>query len=418
MRAAEGGTRAAAADPRATWAGLWGRVPASVRTTLAVLAVFVASRIVTTAILLWFAAHQAQNAWTGPQPGYAAFAGIWDGNWYWIVAVTGYPSELPLTADGHVGENAWAFLPLYPLLARGVMLLTALPFQAAGVVVSVLSAAGAALVVHRVFARLLPPGTALFAVALFCVAPLSPILQVDYAEPLFLLLLAVAILLLAQHRYLALIPVVVLMDLTRPGGIAFALTLAIHVVVRFARRADAAFGPRERVAAVVATAASAVAGLAWPVVAWLATGDAGAYTETELAWRMPYIGYSDLLPFTPWVQGAQWWFARAGWNGTLGVAVLVLVVIAIGVALFTPPLRRLGTDLRAWLASYLLYTLAVFFPQSSTFRILIPLFPALGALALPRSRLYRVLLVLACIAGQVYWVHIAWAVDGYDWTPP
>ena len=97
---------------------------------------------------------------------------------------------------------------------------------------------------------------------------------------------------------------------------------------------------------------------------------------------------------------------------------LVLIVAGFFAALFTPVVRRLGVDLRFWIASYALYLLAVFFPQSSTFRLLVPLFPALGALAQPRSRWYRVVLVVVFIAGQAAWVHIAWWVDGYDWTPP
>ena len=74
--------------------------------------------------------------------------------------------------------------------------------------------------------------------------------------------------------------------------------------------------------------------------------------------------------------------------------------------------------MRFWLASYALYLLAVFFPQSSTFRLLVPLYPALGILAQSRSLVYRVGLVLACIAGQVAWTWMGWWVAGYDWTPP
>ena len=46
--------------------------------------------------------------------------------------------------------------------------------------------------------------------------------------------------------------------------------------------------------------------------------------------------------------------------------------------MFTPAVKRLGVDLRFWVASYALYLLAVFFPQSSTFRLLMPMFPLLG----------------------------------------
>ena len=78
----------------------------------------------------------------------------------------------------------------------------------------------------------------------------------------------------------------------------------------------------------------------------------------------------------------------------------------------------LGVDLRFWIASYALYLLAVFFPQSSVFRLLVPLFPALGLLALPKSTTYRVLLVTLCVVGQWVWVQFGWWVDGADWTPP
>ena len=49
--------------------------------------------------------------------------------------------------------------------------------------------------------RFLEPDRALFAVVLFCVAPVSPIMQFGYAESLGFLLLALALLLLVERRY-------------------------------------------------------------------------------------------------------------------------------------------------------------------------------------------------------------------------
>jgi hypothetical protein len=46
------------------------------------------------------------------------------------------------------------------------------------------------------------------------------------------------------------------------------------------------------------------------------------------------------------------------------------------------------------------------------------MFPALGAVAVPRAIWYRVGIVLLFIAGQLAWIHIGWWVDGRDWTPP
>jgi hypothetical protein len=380
---------------------------------LRVVVVWALSRVVTTAILLWFAARQGANAWTGAHPGYLEFAQLWDGTWYHIVAVSGYPTELPLTADGHVAENAWAFLPGYPLLIRGLMVVTGLPWEILSVVVSVAFSLAAALVVFRLFRTVLPGETALFAVVLFCVGPLSPILQVSYAESMHVCLLALALLLLTRRRYLALIPVVALLALTRPSGLAFALALGIHAVHRFVVRSRDPFPVWERILAAGVAVFSALMGLLWPFLAWMATGSITAYTDTELAWRAPYLGYRELVPFTPWVQGAGFWMP-----GPLGILLLAVLVVGFAAFLVTPLARRLGATLRIWVASYAIYLLAVFFPQSSTFRLLIPLFPLAGALAQPRSRWYRAVLVVLLVAGQWVWCYYCWWVDGYDWTPP
>lgn len=380
---------------------------------LRVVAVWVLSRIVTTGILLWFAAQQPKNPWTQAHPSYLAFSQLWDSTWYNIVAVSGYPTELPMTDDGHVAENAWAFMPAYPMLVRGLMLLTGLPWAPLSVFVSLVFSLAAALMVYRMLRLVLPGETALFAVVLFCVGPLSPILQVSYAESMHAFLLATALFLLMQRRYVALLPVIAVLALTRPSGLAFALLLGLHVIQRFVVRARDPFPAWERVLAIGVMTFSGLMGLTWPFLAWMATGSITAYTDTELAWRAPYIGYVELVPFTPWIQGADFWLPEP-----LSYVLLALAVVVFFTFLFTPLARRLGTVLRFWVASYGLYLLAVFFPQSSTFRLLFPMFPLAGAFAQPRSRIYRVALVTVFIVGQWVWCYYCWWVDGLDWTPP
>ena len=378
-----------------------------------VLAVWAASRVVTTWILLDFASRQGENAWTSAQPNYFDFARIWDGHWYYIISVVGYPAELPLTDDGHVGESAWAFMPAYPALVRILMFATGLDFPVVAVALSFAFSLAAALVFYRLMKLVLPSGTALFAVVLFCFAPLSPIMQVAYAESMHMFLLTVALYLLLKRQYWTLLPVVAVMSLTRPSGLAFALALLFHVGYRWIVRGREPFPVGERVASVVAGLFSTFMGVAWLLIAWAVTGSFTAYTDTELAWRSAYIGYVELVPFTPWLQGAGFWMP-----GVWGVVALIAAVLAFFAFLFTPWARRLGVDLRFWVASYALYLLAVFFPQSSTFRLLVPVFPLLGAVAQPKHPLYRIALVALFIAGQIGWVHICWWVDGYDWTPP
>nr|BFF14730.1 hypothetical protein GCM10025699_60330 [Microbacterium flavescens] len=167
---------------------------------------FVLSRVVSTVLLLGFARAQGPNAWTLPSPDYRSFATIWDGHWYYIISAVGYPTTVPTTADGHVGESAWAFMPAYPFLVRALTELTGAAFAPLAVLVSVLCAAGTALLLYRLMRHVLPEGTALFTVVLFCVSPLSPLLQVAYAESMFLLLLCGCLLLLVRRQYLPMLP--------------------------------------------------------------------------------------------------------------------------------------------------------------------------------------------------------------------
>jgi hypothetical protein len=382
----------------------WGRV------TL----IYFAARVVSTALILVLASVQGRNPWTGAHPAYFDYASIWDGTWYKIVALSGYPSALPMTADGHVGENAWAFLPAYPFLVRGISAITQAPWEYVSVFVSLFAGLGAALLFFLLMRRALgDKSDAMFSVVLFCVAPVSVLFQLAYAEALYLLLLVAALYLVSLRKYWVLAPIVTLMAFTRPSGLAFALFLGLHVIHRFVVRARDPFPWSERIAASVLAVFSAVAGLAWPAIAGLVTGDPAAYTDTELAWRSSYIGYTELVPFSSWFQGGNWWIGAPA-----GAIVVCILIVAFAISLFLAPVRRIGVDLRLWVASYVVYLLAVFFPQSSTFRLLMPAFPLLGAVAVPRSRAYRITMVVLFIAAQWGWLLICWGVDGLDWTPP
>jgi hypothetical protein len=405
-------------DRSRTRSSLWGRYRAA-PWWLRILLIFVTSRIVTTAILLVFAWMQQANPWTGAHPDYFSFAEIWDGTWYHIVATSGYPTALPHDTAGHVAQNAWAFLPAYPFLAGALSFVTGLSFSVVGVVVSVGFAAGTALVFYKLLLPQLGESTALFSVVLFCVAPLSPIMQVDYAESMQLFFLACSLLYLLRRQYWMMIPFVAVMSFTRPSGLAFALAMALHVAYRLYSRGHDPYPRRELVASVVATAASVLLGYAWPLIAGLVTGVPDAYTATELSWRAPYVGWGGLVPFQPWVQGAIWWTNRIGiLNPAVAVLALLIAIALVTLVLFTRPVKRLGVDLRLWIASWTVYLLAVFFPQSSVFRLFVPIFPILGAVAQPKSLAYRIAIVLLFIVGQIGWVFIAYWSDGYDWTPP
>ena len=385
-----------------------------------VLLVLIASRIVSTAILLIYAANQVASPWAAAHPDLVAFSSFWDADWYLRIVAYGYPGELPLDDEGRVTENSWAFMPAYPYLVASISWLLAVPFRLIAVIVSFCFAGAAAFVYYRLFRQWLPHRGALGAIAVILFNPVSPILQVGYAESMHFFLLGLALLLLVRRRYVALLPVIVLMSFTRPTGLAFALTLAIHFVLRWRdhRRGTDPFPAREVLEVIVAGVLSAVCGLAWAGIAALVTGQPDAYLATELAWRRGYIGDGELVPFAPWLLGAGWWASWWGWPAWAGVAGLVVVLGLVALALCSPWMRRLGVDLRIWVAAWFVYLLAVFFPQSSTWRLLLPAAPALGALAVPRSRWIVPVAIALGIVGQWFWVAGMWAWADGDWSPP
>jgi hypothetical protein len=375
----------------------------SVPRWVALAAIIVLSRIVSTATLLWFANAQPENPWTAAQPDLFDFSRIWDSHWYRIIAETGYPTELPLDEEGRVGENAWAFMPIYPFLVRGLMALTAAEFAVVSVVVSVVAFAGFIVVADRLFRRFLGDPGALSAVAVIAFAPVAPVFQVGYAESLGMLFLVCALVGLVERRWWMVALFVPLASLTRPLGVSLALTLVVLTLAGWRKG-------RDRVPLIVLTAVAGVSAVAWPAIAGVVTGRSSAYLDTELAWRRPYLGDEHHSWGTGWWESARWWFPEAApWV----IAAIALTVVVIAVL---PATRRIGLVPLAWSASYLLYLVVVLFPQSSLIRLLAPLFPLAGIVA-RSGRAMAVSLALG-IVGQYFWVQWFWAVDDSDWTPP
>lgn len=374
--------------------------------------IYVISRLLSAGIVMVFAAHQPENVYTAAHPDYFSYANIWDARWYAYIAATGYPSVLPIDDAGFVTENAWAFLPVYPVIVGGLAALSGLGWNVAAVLVSLLAGWGSALVAYRLFRHFLPMSRSLIAIVFYCLAPVSPIFGFGYAEALFLLLLALSLLFLVQRQYLALAAVIPLLAFTRPGMLALALTIGLHFVFRWYRERGHWRAGLWLTAGGV-TVWAGLWGFAWLVTAAVVTGNPSAYLETELAWRMPYVGRTELIPGTPWFESGDWWLGQP-W----GTIVPLMLVAGFTALVVSPYGRRIGLDLQLWLGSYALYLFLVFFPQSSVFRLLAPLFPVVAILAQVRSRVVLALIAVFGVVGQVLWLWTGWALVGVDWTPP
>lgn len=393
----------------------WARVPVVARIAV----IYVLGRLVTTGLLQLAAYLSGPGSRFGAEANLGSFVVGWDAQWYWLVAWEGYPAVLPLADSGQVAENAWAFMPVYAYAAHVI----GIPFGSWGVGALLLTlSAGflACLMLYRLLHARIGSSASLWAVTFFAWGPLAALFQVGYAEVLFVLLLLIALDLVARRRFAWVYPVILVMAFTRPGILALALYLGLYGILRWVRRRTDPLPAREVVHIIGLGALATVTGFAWQVIAGIVTGDPGAYLATELSWRRNWgIDSEGFFPFDGWVQAAQFWFLQWGMPGWWGIVALVLLLVGCGAALlFTPQMRRLGVDLRLWSASYLLYLLAVFFPQSSTFRLLMPLTPLWGALAVPRSRGYRIGVLTLCLLGQWLWIYHMYALGNTYWQVP
>lgn len=392
----------------------WARLPVVGRIAV----VYLLARLVTTGFLLLATQAATPQSRFGIAPDLRSSVLGWDAQWYWWVAENGYPQALPLTASGEVGENAWAFMPVYAHLSKWVGLGE---WGAGALTVSLVAGFLACLMLHRLLRERIGSSAAMWAVAFFASGPLAALFQVGYAEALFTLLLLIALDLASRHRYPPLYLVLPVMGFTRPGILAFALFLGLHGILRWMRRKQEPLPTRHIVHIITLGALATIVGFSWQVIAAIVTGDPGAYLKTELSWRRNWLTdpSPDFFPFEGFVRGAEFWVAQLGLPAWAGWMLLVaLVAGAAALLLRSPQVRKLGADIRLWSASYLLYLLAVFFPQSSTLRLLMPLTPLWGALAVPRSRFFRWGMLGLCLLAQWLWILSMYGLAQTFWQVP
>ncbi len=396
--------------------GRWASLPAALRIGI----LYLSARAVTTAFLLVAAQLSAYGSRFGQDATLTSLIGGWDAQWYWYLFVTGYPSELPLTDSGLVGENQWAFMPVYAYLAGWVGGLFG-SWIAGAFLVSFVAGYLSCLVLRKMLRLHLDEAAATWGVVFFASAPLAALFQVGYGESLFLLWLFLALYTVARRRFAWLYLLIPLMGYTRPGVLAFALFLGLYGIYRWFTRHRDPLPVRDVVHIVALGALAVVVGFSWQVIAGVVTGDQGAYLATELAWRRNWIADSSglFIPFEGFIAAAAFWFTTWGLGPIAGYVFLGAVVVGVAaLLLFEPHVKRLGVETRLWSASYLVYLLAVFFPQSSLFRLLVPLSPLWGAAAAPRSTAWRLCVLAVCLVGQWWWIFNMYALGNTYWQIP
>ena len=173
---------------------------------LQALAVWATASALTFLILRLGAQDTPATPWGGAAPSWEEHMRFWDAGWYNRIVEEGYPDQLPVSADGRVTQNTWAFMPLLSGLAS-LLAWTGWSFYVRAAIVSILASAGAALVMDRWLSPVTGRRTSLWAVALVWSSPCAAILQVPYAESLGLALVGLTLWLASRGRALAAIPV-------------------------------------------------------------------------------------------------------------------------------------------------------------------------------------------------------------------
>ena len=367
--------------------------------------------------------------WGQAAPSWTEHMAFWDAGWYERILTEGYPRALPHGEDGRVVQNAWAFMPLQPLLAgalawTGLPFLAGLSFYARAALVSLAASAAAAVICDRWLAPRAGARTSLWAVALAWCSPCALVLQTPYAEALGLALVGAALALAERRRFALAVPVVLLASVARPVGLPLAAALGLWWLWETATARSWVRGAwqrgllpgtepldRRRRLGLLGLMLTASAGTSiWPLAAWAVTGRPDAYTATETAWRGTH-----LVPGAAWFTRSQWW---AGDH--LGWALLLAVLVLVAAGLACLPLRRLGAPAWFWCVGYALYLLVFFDPTTSVFRLLLPLVPVAWALAgAARRPGARLALAAACVAGQVLWISWVWDLGSISiqWVP-
>ncbi len=141
----------------------------------------------------------------------------WDGIWFIRVAADGYGAH----------AQSQAFFPLYPILVRGLALVTGHNYVVAGLVVSLACYAGAMVVLFKLARALLGPRVALWSVVFISVFPTALFFQAVYSESPFLLLTLLSFWWAARGRWALAGLAGLLAVLTRSSGVVLLLPLTV-----------------------------------------------------------------------------------------------------------------------------------------------------------------------------------------------
>jgi hypothetical protein len=321
----------------------------------------------------------------------------WDAIHYASIASDGYPLALPLNGDGVVLANLWAFFPAFPMTAGALTHALGVPFEAAAIAINLIAGAITAVLIARLVSTFADDNTALRAVAIWAAFPTAFVLQVPYAESMYLLFAAGFLVALTSGRDVAAALLLAAAGLSRGVLVPLAAAAGVRVLAQVVRQ-------RTVTRPIAALAASAVVSpFVWIVIAGATTGRLDAYTATQRAW-----GFSS-----DWAAMAHDWAALVARDGasllvhpTVVTLILTLVLTTILCARREIPLsiKVYGVAAAALLVA-LAQPSAVGFGSLPRFALGVLTLPIVLAILVRRSWLLAPFLILST------WLQYQWIVD-------
>lgn len=405
-------------------------------------------------------AYSLAQDWQNPQSAvnrhldFISYLNIWDAHHYEYIYTHGYPETLPLRPDGSVSFNAWAFLPLQSIVSGKIADIFGIQYRLASVAVTLAAGFALAVVLYRLFIGTLNwrdrgvfdtramvgderrNRIALWALAVYGFSAASPIFVTGYAEALSTLLVALSVWCVLRGRYVLLLPAALLAALSRPVGVPLGAFVGLWwlwctVSDYLARRADGSLQSvlsdawvafRGRFGQLLG--ALLVCGFAFvhPLHAALRTGRMDAYLATELGWSFRKVEDGHQY-FVQWIHQFDHYFKGEVSQTVLTVSFVALILGFYWWISLKSSRTLLHPVLWLWTVCYAGYLFVFWIPITSTPRILLPMFPLSLLLAayLPKSRLYRLLMVLLGVAASIVWVRISWGgpdIIGHIWIVP
>lgn len=256
----------------------------------------------------------------------------WDGQWYLMIANTGYHAD-PMQPGPFGGRHDFAFFPAWPTILRAFHAFGIQPADVAVPLANLLFVV-AAVLMFIVMRRCLGPTAARWGVVLLAFSPPAFVLSLAYSEPLFLALTAASFA-VRDGRLRPILGAAAM--LTRVTGIGLAVGAA---VTWFRNWRDW----RALLTAAAVTAAFA----AWWTFIWFLTGDPAGWFQGSAKWThdlgIPAIGDAITglvmprlgdLAFVGLVLGAAILLLRR--NLELGV----FSVVAIGLSIVGAPVESM-----------------------------------------------------------------------------